>query len=653
MLAYIVVIFFLLPAVGAIILRFASNSLLRRAAVFFMAAVLAGGAVILEIQGGGVFRPPMGMMTALNLFYCSGSFAVLAGIAWIGLRWKNPWIMVAVAGEAVLLGWLLSRTGLAALGQGEFLLDHLSLVFLLLFDGLAPVLLFAQKIEGTGSASGLGAASLSILAVNGLVVSGHLIGLLFFWQLGMLGSLLSITEGRIGSARRVAESLLIVQVLGGISLLAGMLLCQQTTQSLMLRELLAFADSAALSLPVALLFVAGLAGASQFPFQPGLLKLASPASSETCAFFQGATVVNAGIYIILRLSPLFMNTWLAKMAALMGAFSFLAGAVLGLLQHETGRSLTYSTVSVMGLVIVLASLADLPAIYAAIWVVIFHGLAKSLLFLGAGKKPIDSSYDLWFIFAALSMILPPFGVATGIWVALEASAAGSPAVFILLTCGSLAHLMFWAKFLVLRWEKVPRHFNGENLCQCGISGVLALLLLLGGLFQIPLTQRFLTPILKETFSRFGDVAQAGAEAFIIYGFAGINPAGLLLIMAGGALVLRLLFTALSTAKASQSEPKPAEAAVESIDKSTRNEATIETTDPSEDAPDAAEAANVAAIACPETVAAEPELTIAPSPIKALAVPVLFPWLPVRRKLEMYCSLAAAGMILLLFEVIVR
>lgn len=95
-------------------------------------------------------------------------------------------------------------------------------------------------------------------------------------------------------------------------------------------------------------------------------------------------MVKAGIYILLRFSPLFRSTLLSDFIAIYGAFTFIATAFLAVSQSNAKRILAYSTVSNLGLMIASIGLNTSGAIAAAILLLIFHAVSKALLFLCVG-----------------------------------------------------------------------------------------------------------------------------------------------------------------------------------------------------------------------------------------------------------------------------
>jgi ech hydrogenase subunit A len=398
---------------------------------------------------------------------------------------------------------------------------------------------------------------------------------------------------------------------------------------------------------MAFFILTGLVSAAQFPFQAGLLR-ASTAPLPVSVLLQSVTLVNAGLYLILRLSPLFMNTWLARILVIIGAFSFAAAALLALMQNDVKRIFTFSTISMAGLTIVLACLANLQAIYAALLLVLLHGITKALLFFCAGGNSASRLSAGLTLLAALAMVMPPFGIPLVQWTAFMA-AVYNPAALILIIAGSVFFLLVWARFIAKRLDMVSHTAGTMKLDplymwpQLGLAaGVVT-----SGLFSVPLTNFLITPVLKENYRRFSDIAQGDAISFLLRDFAGINPLLVFALIAAvvgtGWLLLRWL--ADRPAIKNVTEPGDIAALPEAV----------------EVKPDAAiDALPVAESG--ESEAAVSEVAVKPAEIKetADAQPVLhFPTrsilsiFPDASQTQLYATVIGGALIILMFEVVIR
>ena len=160
------------------------NSLLRRAAVFFMAVALTAGAVWAAVHGADRYEIPAGHAKFMGAILAIGNFAVLAVSAWLGWRWKSRLILALEAVQAAMLCWVYLQSGSET--AGIFALDHLSLVLVLLLDGVGPLTLLAalhhMETEGRRRFQSrfFIAASILLAATNGLFLSGNLLWMMFF-----------------------------------------------------------------------------------------------------------------------------------------------------------------------------------------------------------------------------------------------------------------------------------------------------------------------------------------------------------------------------------------------------------------------------------------------------------------------------------------
>jgi multicomponent Na+:H+ antiporter subunit A len=181
---------------------------------------------------------------------------------------------------------------------------------------------------------------------------------------------------------------LLVTSFGGLALLAGLLLLGNVGESLSVSELLRNPDSVrshALYLAIFSLVVAGaFTKSAQFPFHfwlPNAMEAPAPVS----AYLHSATMVKAGIYLLARVSPVLGDTvvWHATLVAT-GSVTMLVGAVLAIRQTDLKRILAYSTMSILGALVLLLGIGTKSAIEAAMTYLAVHAFYKGALFLVAG-----------------------------------------------------------------------------------------------------------------------------------------------------------------------------------------------------------------------------------------------------------------------------
>ncbi|MGD9236318.1 MAG: putative monovalent cation/H+ antiporter subunit A [Desulfobacterales bacterium] len=274
----------------------------------------------------------------------------------------------------------------------SFYLDGLSLVFALLICGMGTLIV----IYSGGYLSGhthLGRFYAFMLffmgSMLGLVLAGNLISLFVFWELTSISSYFLIGfEHQRESARTAALQALLVTGTGGLVLLAGMLLMGWVTGSMEISELLNRADMIrgnALYVPILILVLLGaFTKSAQFPFHfwlPSAMEGPAPVS----AFLHSVTMVKAGVYLLLRLSPVLGGTEIWQLTlTFFGAVTIVTGAFMALVQTDFKLLLAYSTVNGLGSLVFLTGVGTPLAIQAAMVFLVVHALYKGSLFLSAG-----------------------------------------------------------------------------------------------------------------------------------------------------------------------------------------------------------------------------------------------------------------------------
>jgi multicomponent Na+:H+ antiporter subunit A len=185
---------------------------------------------------------------------------------------------------------------------------------------------------------------------------------------------------------------LLVTGAGGLALLAGFLLLGQVGGSFEISDLLARREavragmeSSGLFVPIlALILLGACTKSAQFPFHfwlPSAMEAPTPVS----AYLHSATMVKAGVYLLARLTPLLGGgeAWFYALT-LVGMVTMLAGGCLSLVQTDVKRILAYSTVSVLGMLVLLIGMGTDLAIAACVVFLFAHAMYKAALFLIAG-----------------------------------------------------------------------------------------------------------------------------------------------------------------------------------------------------------------------------------------------------------------------------
>ncbi|SMP77328.1 monovalent cation/H+ antiporter subunit A [Noviherbaspirillum suwonense] len=314
-----------------------------------------------------------------------------------------------LAGCTAFLGLLLAAYLYLWVGVGEVLrfearwLPAYGLNFMLRMDGLAW--LFSILVLGIGVLVILYARYymspedpvprffaflLAFMgAMLGVVLSGNLIQLVIFWELTSLTSFLLIGywHHRI-DVRRGARMAFTVTTIGGLCLLAGVLLLGRIVGSYDLDVVLAAGDvvrAHAWYVPALVLVALGaLTKSAQFPFH-FWLPHAMAAPTPVSAYLHSATMVKAGVFLLMRLWPVLSGTpewtWLIGGA---GVCTLLLGSFVAIFQHDLKGLLAYSTISHLGLITVLLGIGTPLSVVAAIFHTMNHAIFKASLFMAAG-----------------------------------------------------------------------------------------------------------------------------------------------------------------------------------------------------------------------------------------------------------------------------
>jgi ech hydrogenase subunit A len=302
---------------------------------------------------------------------------------------------------------------------------------------------------------------LFLSAMFGIVFSNNLIWLYFFWEITTVCSFLLIGYRDDEASRESAFRALNMNLVGGVVFAAGIVYLYTSAGIMELDKLLRL-DKGVVLLPAVCLAFAGLVKSAQLPFSSWLTG-AMVAPTPVSALLHSSTMVKAGVYLILRVSPVMEHTAAAKMLTLIGGVSFLITALIAISQSNAKKVLAYSTISNLGLIVACAGVNTAAAVWSALLLIIFHAVAKSLLFLCVGiieyKLGSRDIEDMDYLIMRLpkltavmmtgmaGMFLAPFGMIISKFITLKAFVESNPAMAIILAYGSAATIFFWTKWM--------------------------------------------------------------------------------------------------------------------------------------------------------------------------------------------------------------
>lgn len=279
------------------------------------------------------------------------------------------------------------------------MVDPLGLMFAGLILGIGLlVVIFAHFYLYAGEATGRFFASLMLFqgAMLGIVIAGNVLLLVVFWELTSLASFLLIGFWQHKpEARQGARMALAVTGGGGLALIGGMVLLGLVAGSFDLATILARGDLVRASplypAILALVLVGCFTKSAQFPFH-FWLPHAMAAPTPVSAYLHSATMVKAGVFLLARLWPVLAGTDLyTGIVTSVGLITMVFGAVVALFRHDLKAILAYSTISQLGMMVMLLGFSLQAAALAAVVHILNHAAFKAALFMSAGIVEHETS----------------------------------------------------------------------------------------------------------------------------------------------------------------------------------------------------------------------------------------------------------------------
>jgi ech hydrogenase subunit A len=527
----------LVPFLAGLVLLCLRSELARRWVVVTVTAAVCAWCIALACQSSPlnlgelpvsrhVLDPIMMALEALLGIY----------ILWVGLRARHFLIVGLMVAQGAVMVWLESMGGAGLEGGRVLFVDKFS-VIMALINGLVggAICLYAvgymreYHTEAHPEVPDRRPFFFALLfvfmgAMFGLVFADDLPWLFFFWEITTLCSFLLIGYTQTAEARKNALRALVMNLAGGLTFALAMAWLYRETHCLGLQALIRTGHAAAL-LPAALLCFAGITKSAQCPFSSWLLG-AMVAPTPVSALLHSSTMVKAGVYLVLRLAPVITGTKVGLMVASVGGVTFLIGSLAAITASEAKRVLAWSTVANLGLVVLCGGVGTSQAVWAGVLLIVFHAVAKCLLFLCVGvvehklhSRNIEdmSGLVLYMPHVAVMMLigmagmsLAPFGVLISKWAVLRAVVDACPLLSVFIVFGSAATLFFWVKWmgkLVEVERPQERAVNeislDESVALYSLSAVTFLACLLFPL----LSAQFVEPYVAGIYGQSGSLGQ--------------------------------------------------------------------------------------------------------------------------------------------------
>jgi NADH-quinone oxidoreductase subunit L len=273
----------------------------------------------------------------------------------------------------------------------SFVYDQLSALFVLLITGvgtLIHVYSIGYMAHDERRRRFFAFLNLFIAAMLTLVLAGDYLVLFLGWEgVGLASYLLIGFWQHKPSAAAAAKKAFVVNRVGdiGMALAIMLMFAQFGTSAIAAVNAAAPGASDAVTTSLGLLLLLGACGKSaQVPLQSWLLD-AMEGPTPVSALIHAATMVTAGVYLVVRSNAIFDASEVARTAVIVvGLVTLLAGAWIGCAKDDIKKALAGSTMSQIGYMMLAAGLG--PAGYAfAIFHLITHGFFKANMFLGAGS----------------------------------------------------------------------------------------------------------------------------------------------------------------------------------------------------------------------------------------------------------------------------
>ena len=336
-----------------------------------------------------------------------------------------------------------------------FYLDGLSMLFALVITGIGAVIFLYAGFyfeDGDEQLRFLMIFSAFAGAMLGVVLAGNLLTMFVMWELTSITSFLLIgfKGAKSAEARFASMQALLITNAGALALLIGLvLLGVASSDTLNLAQAFTFeltdilhADPQDLAghvlypASLVMIMIGAFTKSAQFPFHfwlPGAMSAPTPAS----AYLHSATMVKAGIYLLLRLHPPMHDSelWSVGIVAV-GCTTMFIGALFALTKRDLKGLLAYATVSKLGAIVLLIGLPGEAGIEAALIGILAHALYKSALFLVAGTIDHNTGTRVIEKLGGLREFMP---IETGVAIISGLSMAGFPFLLGFLAKEELIH----------------------------------------------------------------------------------------------------------------------------------------------------------------------------------------------------------------------
>ena len=475
-----------LPFLWAILPALIHNSKCRAFFVYLGCGIVMVLSVITAVQwysnGGVTLELNLPYQEMFNHIFLAGDLFLMCLITYLAFKYKRYYAAALAIIQTVLVACL-EQWGPEVAETVALRFDWLTFVMILIIGVVGSLIgiyavgyMHGYHIHHHKELTDRRSFFLAMIfvfygAMFGLVFSQSLIIMYFFWEVTSVTSFLLIGYTRTEEAIANSFKALWMNLLGGCGIAAAITVGYLALHTVNLYEFISIAikspDKMICLLPIACLAFAAITKSAQFPFSGWLLG-AMVAPTPSSALLHSATMVKAGVYLLIRISTAMADNYVGNMVALIGGFTFLVSSCLAITVSDGKKVLAYSTISNLGLIVACTGCGYEETIWAAVFLVIFHAVSKSMLFqcVGAienttGSRDIEDMQGLMSIFPKLAfilmvgiagMFLAPFGMLISKWAALKAfidtnSVYVSTLMILFICFGSATTMFYWTKWL--------------------------------------------------------------------------------------------------------------------------------------------------------------------------------------------------------------
>ena len=462
------------PALAAVVLPLVRSRKARAAVVYAAAAgmmLLAAVLLAAWLSAGKqtLFLAPESIYTNyLDLAMLAGEFVLMGLIIALSIRHRKYPVILLSAGQTLLVAW--SEIFYPVEKTTHMRVDGLAMLLCIIaaFVGgficiyaVGYMKAYHEHHKAYKDRSGFFFSMLFLFlaAMFGLVLSENLVWMYFFWEVTSVVSFLLIGYTRTEEAVHNSFRALWMNLLGGFGFAIAIVYSAATSGTVQLTDVV----MSGAAIPVVLLAFAALTKSAQMPFSSWLLG-AMVAPTPSSALLHSATMVKAGVYLLIRLAPALAGTLGGMMVAFIGGFTFIVASMMAIAQNDGKKVLAFSTISNLGLIVACAGIGVEETVWAAVLLMIFHSVAKSMLFQAVGSienslgtRDIEAMHGLLLRLPRLTyimgigiagMYLAPFGMLISKWVALKSFVDADNYLLVLfLAYGSATTMLYWTKWL--------------------------------------------------------------------------------------------------------------------------------------------------------------------------------------------------------------